>query len=201
MQERSLKALVEPDPENEEQFILMAPGVGLFRPSLPEGAFVTPDLKIGVLGRLQRFYDLCVPQGARGAVLEQLVEDGVNRVQYRTPLLRVGVAGAEHAAAAAGGAGGTSAGQASAAGEIVVKSPTEGIFYRRPDPTAPSYVEVGSIVEPGAQLGLVEVMKCFNRIQLEGDGLPSRLEVVSILVEDSGEVANGQPLFVLKSAD
>ena len=198
MWERSLKALAEPDPENQEQILLLAPGLGLFRPSLPKGAFVTPDLKLGTLSRLERFYDLCVPEGARGAVLEQLVQDGVSRVEYRTPLLRVGAAGSEPLDAAAG-AEGTTARAAAATGEIVVKSPTDGIFYRRPDPQAPAYVEVGAIVGPGAQLGLVEVMKCFNRIKFEGDSLPSRCEVISIPVEDAQEVAHGQPLFILRA--
>ncbi|MBI4879990.1 MAG: hypothetical protein HY812_10090 [Planctomycetes bacterium] len=201
MRPRAIKALVEPDALHPEEIVILSPGVGLFRPSLPRGAFVTPDLKIGTINRLQRYYDLLAPQGARGAVLEQLVEDGVNRVQYRTPLLRVGAASAADMKAAAGDAPGAADGEEVAAGRIVLRSPTDGIFYRRPDPQSPAYVEVGAIVAPGAQLGLVEVMKCFNQIRLEGDGLPVRCEVVSIAAEDAGEVALGQVLFVLRARD
>ena len=64
MFEDTVKALVEPDSENPEQKILLSPAVGLFRPQLPKGAFVTPDLKIGTFNQLQRFSDLVVPQGA-----------------------------------------------------------------------------------------------------------------------------------------
>ncbi len=201
MRPRAIKALVEPDARHPEEFVILAPGVGLFRPSLPRGAFVTPELKIGTISRLQRDYDLLAPPGARGAVLEQLVEDGVNRVEFRTPLLRVGAARAEERAAAGGEAASAEDAGAAAAGQIVIRSPTDGIFYRRPDPQSPPYVAVGAIVLPGAQLGLVEVMKCFNQIRLDGEGLPSRCEVVSIAAEDAGEVALGQVLFVLRAKD
>ncbi len=200
MFERTIKALVEPKPDNPDEVILLSPAVGLFRPSLPKGAFVTPDLKMGTLNQLQRYSSLVVPIGARGAVLEQLVNDGVNRVQYKTPLLAIGtrtvdLSNDESETRANGlGPGGQ------AAGDIVVKSPTDGVFYRRPDPQTAPYVEVGDVIEPGAQLGLVEVMKCFNQIRLEGDGLPTRCEVLQIQAEDANEVAFGQVLFVLRSA-
>ena len=197
MFENNMKALIEPDSENPEQIVLLAPAVGLFRPHLPKGAYVTPDLKMGTFNQLQQFSDLVVPQGARGAVLEQLVADGVNKVQYRTPLLRIGAATAEQMEAAAQGEDhpdGTSS------GDFTVKSPTDGIFYRQPDPESPPYVAEGDFIEPGAQLGLVEVMKCFNQIRLEGDTLPSRCEVIQIPVEDGCEVTFGQVLFVLKKS-
>ena len=200
MFERTLKALVQPDPQDSERIVLLSPAVGLFRPHLPKGAYVTPDLRMGAFSQLQRFYHLLVPQGARGAVLEQLVGDGVNRVQYRTPLLRIGTATAEQLGGVAGDAGdaaSTAAGQA--ADDILVKSPTHGVFYRRADPKSPPYVGVGDIVEPGAQLALVEVMKCFNQIRLDGDSLPERCQIAQILVDDASEVALGQVLFVLRA--
>ena len=197
MFENNLKALVETDSDNPEQIVLLSPAVGLFRPDLPKGAYVTPNLKMGTFNQLQRFSDLVVPQGARGAVLEQLVADGINKVQYRTPLLRIGAATAEQMEATAQEE--ASLGSTSASGDISVKSPTDGIFYRKPDPTSPPYVAVGDIIEPGTQLGLVEVMKCFNQIRLEGDTLPGRCEVIQIPVEDGSEVKLGQILFVLKA--
>ena len=197
MFEHIVKALIEPDSENTEQTILLSPAVGLFRPHLPKGAYVTPDLKMGTFNQLQQFSDLVVPQGARGAILEQLVADGINKVQYRTPLLRIGAATAEQMEAVAREEG--EFGDTSGGGDIAVRSPTDGIFYRQPDPEAPAYVAVGDVIEPGAQLGLVEVMKCFNQIRLEGDTLPSRCEVIKIPVEDGCEVKLGQVLFVLKN--
>lgn len=198
MFDKTIKALVEPASDNPEQKILMAPAVGLFRPHLPKGAYVTPDLKMGTFNQLQQFSDLVVPKGARGAVLEQLVSDGVNKVQYRTPLLRIGVALADQTLAAEGSVGEEDGSTDGAAGELTVKSPTDGIFYRKPDPESPPYVAVGDVIGIGAQLGLVEVMKCFNQIRLQEDGAPDRCEVVSIPVEDGSEVKLGQVLFVLK---
>jgi len=199
MFERTLKALVEPDLQDPERIVLLSPAVGLFRPHLPKGAYVTPDLRMGTFSQLQRFYHLLVPHGARGAVLEQLVDDGVNRVQYRTPLLRVGAAMAEQIGGGADTERDATAGTTGpAADDILVKSPTHGVFYRRPDPQSPAYVSVGDVIEPGAQLALVEVMKCFNQIRLAGDALPERCEVVQILQEDASEVALGQVLFVLR---
>ncbi len=199
MFERTMKALVEPNPDNPDEVILLSPAVGLFRPSLPKGAFVTPDLKMGTFNQLQRFSSLVVPQGARGAVLEQLVNDGVNRVQYKTPLLAIGTRTAEFDQDAADTQAKGPKADGQAVGDIVVKSPTDGVFYRRPDPQTAPYVEVGDIIEPGAQLGLVEVMKCFNQIRLDQEGLPSRCEVLQIKAEDANEVAFGQVLFVLRS--
>ena len=61
-------------------------------------------------------------------------------------------------------------------GTFAVTSPTHGMFYRRPRPDEPAYVEAGQIVENGSTLGLVEVMKCFAAITYGGDQLPSRAE-------------------------
>jgi len=198
MFENKKKALVETDSENPDQKVLLAPAVGLFRPQLPKGAFVTPDLKMGTFNQLQQYFDLVVPQGVRGAVLEQLIADGINKVQYKTPLLRIGAAVSEQLDGD-GGEAGEDTGSENAKGEVEVHSPTDGIFYRKPDPDSPPYVAVGDVIQTGAQLGLVEVMKCFNQIRL-GDEAPDRCEVTAIPVEDGSEVKLGQVLFVLKSA-
>ena len=198
MFEHTVKALIEPDSDNPDQKVLLSPAVGLFRPHLPNGAYVTPDLKIGTFNQLQQFSNLVVPKGARGAVLEQFVEDGINKVQYRTPLLRIGAAKADqtHTEGSDDGDSDTSAG--TAAGELTVVSPTDGIFYRKPDPESPPYVAVGDVISAGAQLGLVEVMKCFNQIRLQDDAVSGECEVVGIPVEDGSEVTLGQVLFELK---
>ena len=46
-----------------------------------------------------------------------------------------------------------------------VLSPIPGTFYRKPNPDAAPYVEVGSVVEADTTVCLVEVMKTFNEIQ------------------------------------
>ena len=76
---------------------------------------------------------------------------------------------------------------------FTITAPSAGVFYRRPDPDSPPYVEVGSIVEPGDTLALIEVMKSFAPIVSEVKG-----EVVEILVEDGAAVEYGQTLFLIK---
>jgi len=199
MFEHTVKALVEPDAENPDQKVLLSPAVGLFRPHLPKGAYVTPDLKMGTFNQLQQFSDLVVPKGARGAVLEQLVADGINKVQYRTPLLRIGAAKADQAQMEGVDDGDSDTSAGAGADELTVVSPTDGIFYRKPDPESPPYVAVGDVISVGAQLGLVEVMKCFNQIRLQDDAVSGECEVVDIPVDDGSEVKLGQVLFVLKA--
>ena len=74
-----------------------------------------------------------------------------------------------------------------------VTSPSAGIFYRRPEPGADPYVEMGSHVDPGDTLALIEVMKTFGLVQTEVRG-----HVVDILVEDGEMVEYGQTLFLIK---
>jgi len=82
-------------------------------------------------------------------------------------------------------------------GEVVeVKAPSAGIFYRRPDPNSPPYVEVGSLVEPGDTLALIEVMKSFGPVVSEVKG-----EVIEILVDDETPVEYGQTLFLIRRSE
>ncbi len=76
---------------------------------------------------------------------------------------------------------------------VSIPAPSAGVFYRRPEPEAPPYVEVGSLVEPGDTLALIEVMKSFGPVISQVKG-----EVVEILAEDSKPVEYGQILFLIK---
>ncbi len=79
-----------------------------------------------------------------------------------------------------------------APGEVAVGAPTVGVFYRRPEPSAPPFVEVGDEVAAGATVGLVEVMKVFSAVTAPAAG-----RVVRVLADDAGPVSLGQPLIVL----
>ena len=65
-----------------------------------------------------------------------------------------------------------------------------GIFYAQPEPGAPPYVEVGTVVEEGTTVALVEVMKMFNAIPAGVSGT-----VEAVLVEGNQLVEYGQALF------
>jgi biotin carboxyl carrier protein len=68
-----------------------------------------------------------------------------------------------------------------------------GKFYAAPSPAEPPYVQVGTKVEVGATVGLIEVMKVFTSIKTETAGT-----IESILVGNGDFVEFGQALFLLR---
>jgi biotin carboxyl carrier protein len=75
--------------------------------------------------------------------------------------------------------------------EILSQLP--GTFYRRPAPGAPLFAKEGDVVAAGAVVGLVEVMKMFNEVQVEPGG-----RIVRFLVDNEAPVEAGQPLLVIE---
>ena len=75
---------------------------------------------------------------------------------------------------------------------ITIKSPMIGTFYRKPSPDKPMFVEVGSSINKGDVLCVVEAMKLFNEIESEMSG-----KIVKILVDDMSPVEFDQPLFLV----
>ena len=71
-----------------------------------------------------------------------------------------------------------------------ITSPIVGSFYRKPSPEAPPFVEVGTIVEAGQTVCLVEAMKLFNEIEAE-----FKCKIIEILKDDAAPVEFGEPLF------
>ena len=98
------------------------------------------------------------------------------------------------AAEAAPAAGAGLAGGGGESGLVTVSAPVVGVFYAAPEPGAPPFVEVGSRVEAGATMGLVEVMKMFNSVTADVAG-----EVVEVLVGNDEFVEFGQPLFLVRA--
>jgi acetyl-CoA carboxylase biotin carboxyl carrier protein len=72
----------------------------------------------------------------------------------------------------------------------VITSPIIGTFYASPSPESDPYVKVGSIVEKGETLCIVEAMKLMNEIEAE-----FKCKVVEILGENAKPVEYGAPLF------
>jgi acetyl-CoA carboxylase biotin carboxyl carrier protein len=70
-----------------------------------------------------------------------------------------------------------------------IAAPMPGVFYRRPDPDDEFYVEEGDQVDAGDVVGLIGVMKNFNEIETETDGV-----VNQIFVENETEIEAGQDL-------
>jgi acetyl-CoA carboxylase biotin carboxyl carrier protein len=72
----------------------------------------------------------------------------------------------------------------------LIKSPTPGTFYARPEPKAEPYVRVGARVAPDTVVCKIEAMKIFNEIPAECTGV-----ITEILVENEQPVEYGQALF------
>jgi acetyl-CoA carboxylase biotin carboxyl carrier protein len=75
----------------------------------------------------------------------------------------------------------------------VVTSPMVGTAYRSPEPGAKPFIEVGSTVEAGATLLIIEAMKTMNQIPAPRSGT-----VVQILFEDAQPVEFGEPLLIIE---
>ena len=75
---------------------------------------------------------------------------------------------------------------------VIIKSPMIGTFYRKPSPDKPMFVEVGSTIQKGDVLCVIEAMKLFNEIEAEITG-----KIVKILVDDMSPVEFDQPLFLV----
>src|SRR5262245_53935557 len=78
-------------------------------------------------------------------------------------------------------------------GELEIKSPMIGTFYRAPSPEAANYIEVGSEVNADSVVCIIEAMKVMNEIKAEVKGV-----ITQILVENAKPVEFGQPLFKIR---
>jgi acetyl-CoA carboxylase biotin carboxyl carrier protein len=85
---------------------------------------------------------------------------------------------------------GFAAPQPATTGEIEIKSPMIGTFYRSPSPEAGSYVEIGTEVNSEMVVCIIEAMKVMNEIKAEVKGI-----ITQVLVENAKPVEFGQPLF------
>lgn len=200
MAEKTLIANVLKDNENPEMLVVTSPVVGIADGGPKKGLFLNPFDKILTVKILNQRYLLRLPRDVHGRVAVAFIPDRYTPIAYNQPIVRLDPKALETAVLESddvGEQGPDSAGP-SAAGMIEVTAPSEGVFYQRPSPDSPAYVEVGSHVETGSVLGLVEVMKCFNQITYGGPGLPESGEVARILVADASEVQFGQVLFWIK---
>jgi acetyl-CoA carboxylase biotin carboxyl carrier protein len=80
-----------------------------------------------------------------------------------------------------------------ATGEIDIKSPMIGTFYRAPSPEAGNYAEIGTEVNADTVVCIIEAMKVMNEIKSEVKGI-----VTQVLIENGKPVEFGQPLFKVR---
>ena len=74
----------------------------------------------------------------------------------------------------------------------LIKSPIVGTFYRKPAPDKPPFIEIGSHVNAGDVVCIIEAMKMMNEIKSEFTG-----QVSAINIEDGAPVEFDQALIVI----
>ena len=171
---------------------LLSPGVGAFTCAVPAGALLGPGQDAGVLIVAGRPKYLRVPAGVAGRVTKERPEKVHEPVGYRTVLY-------ELAPVSAGSEVGDVAALDEETGGMVLKASQTGRFYHRPSPDEPPFVQVGSVVQDGVVVGLVEVMKTFAHVVYRAHGgLPVRGKVVRVLVGDGEEMREGEGLIEIE---
>ena len=76
---------------------------------------------------------------------------------------------------------------------VDLTSPLLGVFYRRPSPDKPAFVEIGSEVAADDAVCIIDVMKMFSKVPAGTAG-----RVVEILAQDGQLVEHGQVLMRLE---
>jgi acetyl-CoA carboxylase biotin carboxyl carrier protein len=134
-------------------------------------------------------------------LLERLANAEVSELEVKRGGVRVRVAknGGRVAASVPGAVAGpheAPAVPAAPAKELpTVKAPLTGIFYRSSSPQTEPFVQVGSNVEPGDVIGLIEAMKLFNEIRSTASGRVRR-----IFAENGQLIRAHQPLLEVEPA-
>ncbi len=86
---------------------------------------------------------------------------------------------------------------AATAGALLdVTAPMVGSIYRSPSPGEPPFVEVGTRVEAGAQLCIIEVMKLMHAVSATEGGT-----IAEVCVENGAAVQYGDVLFRMRADD
>ncbi len=78
-------------------------------------------------------------------------------------------------------------------GLVPIKANVTSVFYRKPSPEEPPFVEVGDEVVEDTVVCLLEVMKCFRQVMAETRG-----RVAKICAESNSLVEEGTVLFLIR---
>jgi len=112
-------------------------------------------------------------------------------VHYAAPPAPVYAAAPPSAPIAATAAGATPV--ATSRADHTVTAPMVGTFYASATPGAKAFVDIGSEVNIGDTLCIIEAMKMMNQIESDKSG-----RVTAVLVKNGEPVEFGQPLFIIE---
>lgn len=174
---------------------LAAPSVGVFTPSVSVGDLVAAGQSVGTLDVLGVQRALRVPDGTSGRVTRR-IGGGRARVpvEFGDALITVSIAAIADASPTNASTGTTSS------GALSFDAPMSGRFYSRPSPTEPPFIAAGDKVTRGQTVGLLEVMKTFNRLVYQGEALPAEATVDRIVPSDGDDVVRGDPILLLDTS-
>lgn len=172
----------------EQRLVGCAPHVGrvsLFA-QLPD--VLTEGAMIGTLQTLRTRYALVLPQGGPWKLRKQEVERRETGVGVGDVLLELQSWQDDDSA------------QTDHDDDqgTVYGAPMAGQFFLRPSPEEPPFIRVGDVIEPGTQLGLVEVMKFFYPLVFEGEG---QWKIRQILAQDASALEAGDPVVALEALE
>ena len=165
---------------------LFSPAVGYFKALSPSGALVESDQIVGQIQTLNQTFSLRMPEGPVGRIEWSQANPSHLAVGYGEAL------GTWTPASMQDDESNTSrkvAEQGSA-----YQAPMEGLFYCRADPESGPFITEGQTLNPGDQVGLIEVMKTFYPIYFEGTKAQT---IQAIKVKDAQAVEMGTTLFLL----
>src|SRR5690625_338508 len=149
---------------------------------------LTEGSMIGTLQTLRTQYALVLPAGGPWRLRRKYVERRETGVGVGEPLLELH-SWAENA---------DQEQDVAAAAQNTYGSPMAGQFYLRPSPEEPAFIHVNDVIEPGTQLGLVEVMKFFYPLVFEGEG---RWKISEILAQDASALEAGDPVIAIEPVE
>lgn len=127
-------------------------------------------------------FKIKLKRGANGGHGQPMIEDTAPTYLPPMPLTVAGMTAAAPPPPAA-----------ASSGDLDIKSPMVGTFYRAPSPESANYVEVGAEVNPDTVVCIIEAMKVMNEIKAEVRGV-----ITQVLVESAKPVEFGQPLFKIR---
>jgi biotin carboxyl carrier protein len=76
---------------------------------------------------------------------------------------------------------------------VEVRAPMSGVFYRKPAPEDPPYVEVGETVKKKQVLALLETMKVFQKVKSPASG-----KIVEIIPQNESALKDNDLMFIIE---
>jgi acetyl-CoA carboxylase biotin carboxyl carrier protein len=148
--------------------------------------------RVRALGEIAAEFDLDAIRVRTGDVEIEIVRRDATAAAPIVYAAGPAPAGSPVAPASSAGAAGESApaGRTAPANVRKVTAPVVGVFYRAASPGADPFVEIGSRVQVGDALCILEAMKLMNEINSDYAGV-----VTHVLVENGELVSLGQELF------